>query len=81
MKPNKFNQTLKNIKEKVELLSNSKFNCVLLNLYRDGQDSNGWHSDNEKELVWKKALEIYPGYARYKERLARPIAIFELSCS
>ena len=32
------------------MLSNSKFNCVLLNLYRDGQDSNGWHSDNEKEL-------------------------------
>jgi alkylated DNA repair dioxygenase AlkB len=23
---------------------------VLLNLYRDGQDSNGWHADNEKEL-------------------------------
>ena len=35
----------------------------------------------EKRLVWKKALEIYPGYARYKERLARPIAIFELSCN
>ena len=50
MKPNKFNQILYNIKEKVELLSNSTFNCVLLNLYRDGQDSNGWHSDNEKEL-------------------------------
>ena len=26
-------------------------NCkVLLNLYRDGKDSNGWHSDDEKEL-------------------------------
>lgn len=50
MKPNKFNETLNNIKEKVELLSNSSFNCVLLNLYRNGQDSNGWHSDNEKEL-------------------------------
>jgi alkylated DNA repair dioxygenase AlkB len=23
---------------------------VLLNLYRDGKDSNGWHSDDEKEL-------------------------------
>jgi alkylated DNA repair dioxygenase AlkB len=22
----------------------------LLNLYRDGKDSNGWHADNEKEL-------------------------------
>ena len=36
---------------------------------------------HEKEFVWKKALEIYPGYARYRERLDRPIPIFELSCS
>jgi len=27
-----------------------EFNACLANLYRDGQDSNGWHSDNEKEL-------------------------------
>lgn len=27
-----------------------RFNSVLLNLYRDGMDSNGWHSDNETEL-------------------------------
>ncbi|MFT6710476.1 MAG: alkylated DNA repair dioxygenase AlkB [Arenicella sp.] len=26
------------------------FNSVLLNQYRNGQDSNGWHSDNEPEL-------------------------------
>lgn len=26
------------------------FNSVLANWYRDGQDSMGWHSDNEKEL-------------------------------
>lgn len=26
------------------------FNAVLLNLYRDGQDSMGWHSDDEPEL-------------------------------
>ena len=25
-------------------------NAVLLNLYRDGQDSMGWHSDDEAEL-------------------------------
>jgi len=25
-------------------------NSCLLNLYRDGKDSNGWHSDDEKEL-------------------------------
>lgn len=26
------------------------YNGVLLNFYRDGSDSNGWHRDNEKEL-------------------------------
>jgi alkylated DNA repair dioxygenase AlkB len=27
-----------------------EFNACLANLYRDGSDSNGWHSDDEKEL-------------------------------
>ena len=27
-----------------------RFNSVLANLYRDGQDSMGWHSDDEPEL-------------------------------
>ena len=27
-----------------------QFNSVLLNLYRNGQDSMGWHSDDEPEL-------------------------------
>ena len=26
------------------------FNSVLANFYRDGKDSMGWHSDDEKEL-------------------------------
>ncbi len=26
------------------------FNSVLVNLYRDGQDSVGWHADNEAEI-------------------------------
>jgi alkylated DNA repair dioxygenase AlkB len=28
----------------------TKFNSVLLNYYRNGNDSMGWHSDNEPEL-------------------------------
>lgn len=32
------------------------FNSVLLNHYRDGQDSNGWHSDNEPELGSKPVI-------------------------
>lgn len=38
------------IKNRIENLFDAKFNCVLCNLYRNGQDSMGFHSDNEKEL-------------------------------
>lgn len=59
LKPNPWNEKLLFIKNKIENLIDSdelaktkklKFNSVLLNWYRDGQDSMGWHSDNEKEL-------------------------------
>jgi alkylated DNA repair dioxygenase AlkB len=33
-----------------KLISPFNFNSVLCNYYRDGQDSMGFHSDNEKEL-------------------------------
>ncbi|MFM7668751.1 MAG: alpha-ketoglutarate-dependent dioxygenase AlkB family protein [Bacteroidota bacterium] len=38
------------LKERVESISNLEFNAVLINLYRHGMDSNGWHADDEKEL-------------------------------
>jgi alkylated DNA repair dioxygenase AlkB len=38
------------IKAKVELLAGIKFNSVLLNYYRDGNDSVAWHSDKESVL-------------------------------
>jgi alkylated DNA repair dioxygenase AlkB len=50
MEPHPWNPLLKKIKEKIEGVSNANFSTVLLNLYRDGKDSNGWHADNEKEL-------------------------------
>ncbi|NQD37058.1 alpha-ketoglutarate-dependent dioxygenase AlkB [Permianibacter sp. IMCC34836] len=34
----------------VELVSGARFNSVLANCYRNGQDSMGWHSDDEPEL-------------------------------
>lgn len=42
--------TLLDMKARVEAAANVSFNSVLLNLYRDGQDSVGWHSDDEPEL-------------------------------
>ncbi|MEY4215860.1 MAG: hypothetical protein RLZZ68_316 [Bacteroidota bacterium] len=38
------------IKKAVELTTQFQFNAVLVNLYRNGLDSNGWHADNEPEL-------------------------------
>ena len=50
MQPHHWNPLLMFIKNKVEAVCNENFTTVLLNLYRDGKDSNGWHADNEKEL-------------------------------
>lgn len=50
MTPNRFTSELLKIKSKVETVCDKSFTSCLLNLYRDGQDSNGWHADNEKEL-------------------------------
>ena len=42
---------LKQIKQAVEEAAQTSFNSVLLNLYRSGQDSVSWHSDDEPELA------------------------------
>lgn len=51
MSPYPLNKELKEIKTKLEKITRCEFNSVLLNLYRDGNDSVDWHSDDEKELV------------------------------
>jgi alkylated DNA repair dioxygenase AlkB len=50
MQPQPWTPILQKIKSKVESASDTNFTTVLLNQYRDGKDSNGWHADNEKEL-------------------------------
>jgi alkylated DNA repair dioxygenase AlkB len=50
LKTKNFTPLLLQIKQKVEEASAYTFNSVLVNYYRDGNDSNGWHADNEKEL-------------------------------
>lgn len=50
MHPHKWSPVLLSIKEKIEKATKVPFSTVLLNYYRDGKDSNGWHADNEKEL-------------------------------
>jgi alkylated DNA repair dioxygenase AlkB len=41
---------LVNLKQIVENLSNTKFNSCLLNLYHDGNEGMGWHSDDENSI-------------------------------
>ena len=50
MVPEPWSDILLALKQQVETVAASPFNAVLLNYYRDGQDSMGWHRDNEKSL-------------------------------
>ena len=50
MQPEHWTEALLDIKQRIEIIAGVSFNSALLNLYRDGKDSMGWHRDNEKEL-------------------------------
>jgi alkylated DNA repair dioxygenase AlkB len=52
------------LKEEVERHCNFEFNSVLLNLYRDGQDSMGWHRDNEPEMDQSVIASVSFGASR-----------------
>lgn len=45
-----FPSYLNELRLQVQEKTKSQFNALLINYYRDGQDSNGWHADNEKSL-------------------------------
>ena len=54
LKINSFTNELDELRTKIAAvlpkIDKNHFNCVLANYYRDGNDSNGWHADDEKEL-------------------------------
>lgn len=50
MNPLPWTKALLEIKSRIETISSVEFNSVLLNQYRNENDSMGWHRDNEKEL-------------------------------
>lgn len=65
MDPLPWTNVLTDLKLKIESQSSFKFNVVLINYYRDGQDSNGWHSDDEPELgKYPKIASISLGESR-----------------
>lgn len=48
--PHPWPDVLLDLRERVEQACGARFNSVLANLYRDGRDAMGWHSDDEPEL-------------------------------
>lgn len=56
MHPLPWTADLLKIKKAVEEVSGENFNSALLNQYRDGSDSVGWHRDNEKSLGINPAI-------------------------
>ncbi|MCH8555776.1 MAG: alpha-ketoglutarate-dependent dioxygenase AlkB [Schleiferiaceae bacterium] len=47
------------IRERISKLTKLPFNSVLYNWYRDGIDTMGWHSDDEKELGENPQIASY----------------------
>lgn len=45
-----WNETLLELKDIVEKISNETFNSCLLNLYHNGSEGMAWHSDSERDL-------------------------------
>ncbi|MEM7203068.1 MAG: alpha-ketoglutarate-dependent dioxygenase AlkB [Planctomycetota bacterium] len=50
LKPAPWTAGLAEVRDTLHAQMGARFNCVLANLYRDGGDSMGWHSDDEREL-------------------------------
>lgn len=48
--------TLLTIKNRVESITKESYNACLLNLYHNGEESMGWHSDNEKEIITNSSI-------------------------
>ena len=54
--PLPWSDLLREIKRRVEDCTEDRFNSVFLNLYRDHNDSMGFHSDDERELGLEPAI-------------------------
>ncbi|CAN5761508.1 alpha-ketoglutarate-dependent dioxygenase AlkB [soil metagenome] len=51
-----FTQSLVEIKQLAESLTNATYNSCLLNLYHNGDEGMGWHSDDENTIVKNSAI-------------------------
>ncbi|MBD8873265.1 alpha-ketoglutarate-dependent dioxygenase AlkB [Rhodanobacter sp. DHB23] len=59
------------LRPRVEQACGARFNSVLANLYRDGGDAMGWHSDDEPELGARPVIASLSLGAERRFRLRR----------
>ena len=59
LQPQPFPPLLNTLRRLAEAAANAPFNCVLCNWYRHGQDSVGWHADDEPELGRNPTIASY----------------------
>lgn len=63
--PQPWHPDIIDIRERITQTIGQRFNSVLCNLYRNGQDSVSWHADDEPEL---KAQAVIASYSLGAER-------------
>ena len=84
-KPQPWLPILLELRERVQEASGQKYNSVLLNLYRNGQDSMGWHADNEQELGQEPSIASlsFGGERRFalKHRTRKDVAPVRITLS
>lgn len=51
-----WSESLRRIRNRVQEISGHPYNACLLNLYHDGSEGMGWHSDDEPEIVPDSAI-------------------------
>jgi len=56
LEPLPWHPLLKELACRLETLTGARFNSVLANAYRNGNDSMGWHRDDEKELGFQPVI-------------------------
>lgn len=73
------------LRSRLEAALGARFNSVLMNLYRDGNDGMGWHSDDEAELGrWPTIASLSFGETRrflMRHRNRRDLATVEIQPS
>ncbi|MBT8144875.1 MAG: alpha-ketoglutarate-dependent dioxygenase AlkB [Gammaproteobacteria bacterium] len=64
--PAQWTSELSRLRQRLQDELGAPFNSVLLNLYRDGNDTMGWHRDNEPELGDNPVIaSVSLGQSRY----------------